>query len=70
MKVMILYTKGLNTNIKILTRNVVCELIESIIVSDRQKVDGKWEQSIDIRYRFIGDLLQDEETGVKKLLEM
>ena len=54
------------TNIKILNRNVVCELIESIIVSDRQKVDGKWEQSIDIRYRFIGDLLQDEETGVKK----
>ncbi len=54
------------TNIETLTRAVVCELIESITVSDRQKVDGKWEQSIDIRYRFIGDLLQDEETGAKK----
>ena len=54
------------TNIETLTRAVVCELIESITVSDRQKVNGKWEQSIDIRYRFIGDLLQDEETGVKK----
>ena len=54
------------TNIETLTRAIVCELIESITVSDRQKVNGKWEQSIDIRYRFIGDLLQDEETGVKK----
>ena len=54
------------TNIETLTRAIVCELIESITVSDRQKVDGKWEQSIDIRYRFIGNLLQEEETGVKK----
>ena len=54
------------TNIETLTRAVVCELIESITVSDRQKVDGKWEQSIDIRYRFIGNLLQDAETSAKK----
>lgn len=54
------------TNIETLTRNVVCELIESIIVSDRQKIDGKWEQSIDIRYRFIGNLLQDAQTSTKK----
>lgn len=54
------------TNIETLTRAIVCELIESITVSDRQKVNGKWEQSIDIRYRFIGNLLQDEETGAKK----
>ncbi len=54
------------TNIESLTKDVVCKLIESITVSDRQKVDGKWEQSIDIRYRFIDDLLQDEETGANK----
>ena len=54
------------TNIETLTRAIVCELIESIIVSDRQKVDGKWEQSIDIRYRFIGNLLGNVETGAKK----
>ena len=42
------------------------KLIESITVSDRKKVNEKWEQSIDIRYRFIGNLLQDEKTGIKE----
>ena len=46
------------TNLKTLTRSIVTELIGKRTVSERNEVNGKIEQTIDIEYRFIGNLLQ------------
>lgn len=54
------------TNIETLTRAIVTELIDSITVSDRVKYNGTWEQTIDINYRFIGDLLKPLNDDTKK----
>lgn len=53
-------------NIETLTRAIAIELIDSVVVSDRVKVDGKWQQTIDINYRFVGELLKEAELGTKK----
>lgn len=53
-------------NIETLTRAIAIELIDSIVVSDRVKVDGKWQQTIDINYRFVGELLKEADFGTKK----
>ncbi len=37
-----------------LTPQIISDLIEKIVVGERKKVDGKWEQQFDIYYRFIG----------------
>lgn len=53
-------------NIETLTRAIAIELIDSIVVSNRVKVDGRWQQTIDINYRFVGELLKEAEFGAKK----
>ena len=56
-------------DIKTLTRATVMELIDNILVSERQTIDGKVIQSIEIQYRFIGDLLnepQQEQTKKRR----
>lgn len=53
-------------NIETLTRAIVTELIESITVSDRIKYNGSWEQTIDINYRFVGDILKPTNHTIKK----
>ncbi len=52
------------TNLKTLTRSIVTELIDKIIVSERKEIDGKIEQNIEIRYRFIGDLLNAKKEDI------
>ena len=41
-------------DIRKLTPQIVSDLIEKIVVGERQKVNGKWEQQFDIYYRFVG----------------
>lgn len=53
-------------NIDTLTRSIAIELIDSVVVSNRVKVDGRWQQTIDINYRFVGELLKEAEFGAKK----
>ena len=57
---------GQFSNADKLDRNIITQLIDSITVSERKQVDGRWEQSIDIEYRFIGNLLNESENEVKK----
>ena len=57
---------GQFSNADRLDRNIITQLIDSITVSERKQVDGRWEQSIDIEYRFIGNLLNESENEVKK----
>ena len=57
---------GQFSNTDKLDRNIITQLIDSITVSERKQVDGRWEQSIDIEYRFIGNLLNESENKVKK----
>ena len=57
---------GQFSNADKLDRNIITQLIDSITVSERKQVDGRWEQSIDIEYRFIGNLLNESENKVKK----
>ena len=52
------------TNLKTLTRSIVMELIDKITVSERNEVNGKIEQTIDIEYRFIGNLLQAKKEDI------
>ncbi len=57
------------TEIETLDRAIVPELIDNITVSERTKVNGEWYQTIEIEYRFIGNLLNDEQSlneGKKK----
>jgi hypothetical protein len=46
-------------DLETLDRATVMELVESIIVSERVKEDGKQTQELEIEYRFIGNLLQN-----------
>ncbi len=48
------------TDITELTTELVATLIEKIYVSQAEKVDGQWQQDVQIVYNFIGDY--DEET--------
>lgn len=49
-----------------LDRNIITQLIDSITVSERKQIDGEWEQSVDIKYRFIGNLLNEPENQENK----
>lgn len=42
------------SDIKELTPQIISDLIEKIVVGERQMVDGLWEQQFDIYYRFVG----------------
>ena len=42
-----------------LDRAIVTGLIENITVSERVKIDGKQTQELEIKYRFVGNLLQE-----------
>ncbi|UKI36456.1 MAG: DUF4368 domain-containing protein [Clostridiales bacterium] len=57
---------GQFSNADKLDRNIITQLIDSITVSERKQVDGRWEQSIDIEYRFIGNVLNESEKQSKK----
>ena len=41
-------------DIRKLTPQIISDLIEKIVVGERQKVNDKWEQQFDIYYRFVG----------------
>ena len=43
-------------NLETIDRAIVLGLIESIIVSERVKIDGKQHQELEINYRIIGNL--------------
>lgn len=42
------------TDIQKLTPQIVSELIDKIVVGERQKINGEWVQQFDIYYRFVG----------------
>ncbi|WP_342439418.1 DUF4368 domain-containing protein [Paenibacillus sp. FSL L8-0436] len=42
------------TDMKVLTKPILNELIDKVLVYDAEKVDGKRVQRIDIYYRFVG----------------
>lgn len=42
------------SNIRKLTPQILSDLIDKIVVGERQMVDGVWEQQFDIYYRFVG----------------
>jgi predicted TIM-barrel enzyme len=44
-----------------LDRSMAIRLVDSIVVGERVKVDGKTTQAIEISYRFIGNLLSAAE---------
>ena len=44
----------LSTVCNSLTPQIISDLIEKIVVGERQKVNDKWEQQFDIYYRFVG----------------
>jgi site-specific DNA recombinase len=43
-----------HTDMKELTKPVLNELIDKVVVFNAEKVNGKREQRIDIHYRFVG----------------
>ncbi|MNR43996.1 hypothetical protein D3C85_1626820 [compost metagenome] len=45
------------TDMKELTKPILNELIDKVVVFDAEKVNGKRVQCIDIYYRFVGLLL-------------
>jgi DNA invertase Pin-like site-specific DNA recombinase len=47
-----------------LDRTIVTELIESITVSERVKRDDRQTQELEIKYRFIGNLLVDSQEAI------
>lgn len=51
-------------DLKELTRNIVFNLIDNITVSERTKVDGEWVQEINIEYRFIKNLLDENKKDI------
>ncbi len=51
-------------DLKELTRNIVFNLIDNITVSERTKVDGEWVQEINIEYRFIKNLLEENKKDI------
>ncbi len=55
---------GSYLEIERLDRITVSELIDSIIVSERFRQDGKQTQELEIRYRFIGNLLQNTKEDI------
>lgn len=47
------------SELETLDRAIVMELINRIVVSERTKINDEWYQTIEIEYRFIGNLLND-----------
>ena len=41
-------------DIRKLTPQIVSDLIDKIVVGERQNIDGVWVQQFDIYYRFVG----------------
>ena len=41
-------------NVTKLTPELLADTIDKIIVGERERVNGKWQQSIEIYYRFVG----------------
>ena len=47
------------SELETLDRAIVMELINRIVVSERTKINDEWYQTIEIEYRFIGNLLNN-----------
>lgn len=51
-------------NLERLNRDIVMKLVDAITVAETVSVNGNRTQQIDIQYRFIGNLLQNEKEDI------